>query len=168
MHNALAFLSYFCVYGCAHWLGMCSPSYKMTHCFIHSSAAGDRTTGKVYWDRDIRPSDATYLAEECGAPIYVDPAIWQSTAITHKEFLALEAAASTSRGAEQQNSGGANSGTAATVELGGSVDEVPLQDGLHRFKNSQQAGGSARWDATASDATSRAGVLYAPFSSALH
>jgi hypothetical protein len=137
------------------------------HDGIHSFAAGDRTTGKVYWDRDIRPSDATYLAEECGAPIYVDLTIWQGTAITHKEFLALEAAASTC-GSSQQDSGGANSGTAATVELGGSVDEVPRQDGLHRFKNSKQAGGLARGDATASDASSRAGVLCAPFSSVLH
>jgi hypothetical protein len=122
----------------------------------------------VLWDRDIRPSDATYLAEECGAPIYVDSAIWQSTAITHKEFLAVVLAASTSHGATapSQNPGGGNaaSSTAATVEMDGSVEEVPLQDSIHRSQNGKEASGSDRKEAMVSASCSRAGILCAPFS----
>jgi hypothetical protein len=49
--------------------------------------AGDCNTGRIVWDSDIRPSDATYLAQQTGAPIFVDRSVWQSTQMTHKQLL---------------------------------------------------------------------------------
>lgn len=56
--------------------------------------AGNRRTGQVTWERDIRPSDATFLAEKCKCPMYVDTAIWDDTSMSHADFLAAHRPAS--------------------------------------------------------------------------
>ena len=39
-------------------------------------------------DRDIRPSDATYLAEKFGAPMYVSADVFRSRATSFRKFMA--------------------------------------------------------------------------------
>ena len=52
-------------------------------------AAGDKRTGDVSWEQDIRPSDATYLAEKYNAPMLVDNSVWQASALTYSTFMML-------------------------------------------------------------------------------
>jgi hypothetical protein len=54
------------------------------------AGAGNRSTGQVTWDRDIRPSDATYLAEKWKSPVFIESSIWENTTMTHAEFLATQ------------------------------------------------------------------------------
>ena len=49
---------------------------------------GDPQTGHIAWDVDCRPSDATWLATKCGAPIYVHRAVWDSVAAPLDEIQA--------------------------------------------------------------------------------
>jgi bifunctional DNase/RNase len=44
----------------------------------------------VAWEQDIRPSDATYLAEQWKVPFYIDSGVWHETAITHSELQESE------------------------------------------------------------------------------
>lgn len=52
--------------------------------------SGNRRTGEVAWEQDIRPSDATYLAEQWKVPFYIDSGVWHETAITHSELQESE------------------------------------------------------------------------------
>jgi bifunctional DNase/RNase len=51
---------------------------------------GNKRTGEVSWEQDIRPSDATYLAEQWKVPFYIDSSVWEDTAITHSELQQSE------------------------------------------------------------------------------
>ena len=55
-----------------------------------SLCSGNRRTGEVAWEQDIRPSDATYLAEQWKVPFYIDSGVWHETAITHSELQESE------------------------------------------------------------------------------
>lgn len=64
----------------------------LCRCIIHALffCSGNRRTGEVAWEQDIRPSDATYLAEQWKVPFYIDSGVWHETAITHSELQESE------------------------------------------------------------------------------
>lgn len=135
--------------------------------------AGNRSTGAVAWDRDIRPSDATYLAEQCGAPIYVDSSIWHNTSMTHSEFLASEVAAADAAAAAAETGAAAEGEASPAPEVSGggaALGDVSAAGGGSVYRSARRAGGAgAAGDETAvSEACARAGVLCASPPPAAH
>lgn len=51
---------------------------------------GNTLTGEVTSESDMRPSDATFLAQNYGTPIYVDVAVWNDTSITRTQMTEYE------------------------------------------------------------------------------
>lgn len=68
-------------------------SHKSTAAFAvyhRPPGAGNRGTGEVTSELDMRPSDATYLSHMYKTPIYVDLAVWNDTSITHDQMTEYE------------------------------------------------------------------------------
>jgi Domain of unknown function (DUF151) len=117
--------------------------------------AGDPASGTIAWDLDVRPSDATYLAERYKAPVFVDNAIWRDSTITYATFAAHEAEVSQTTDAASDAEDGEAEGESCSTAGGAAVSE-------RTSAKSARAAAEAMLKASCD----RAGVLCAPAPSA--